>query len=322
MDKVAFAFEGGYIYWSAVVVALAVLTAALAFLALAASAGIKSRRALLYVLLAVVLSLVFGRLVHWYCRHEQYESFLAAMTGSAGGFSMLGVLAGCAAAGFLAGGRPSRGGTPLRLLDCAAVAGMLGLAVGRLSALFTVGDRGWIIFERDLGLPLSAQVVNSATGAAEPRFATFMFQSGEALIFALVLGLVFFRPPLRPARRDGDTALFALALWGAGELVMDSTRYDALYLRSNGFVSVVQIAAVLCLVFVLAVFSRRSIRARGMSKLNFALWGACLACVGLAGYMEYYVQRHGNAYVFCYLLMSLAMLGFLAVIFALFRRGD
>lgn len=320
MDKIAFALQGGYIYWSAVVLVLAALTAALAFFALCSAAGIKKGRALLCAVIAVVLSLLLARFVHWYCRHEQYESFAAAMTGAGGGFSLPGVIAGCALSALLTGGVRHRG-EAARLLDCLAPAGMLGIALGRLSSFFTAGGRGWIVYESGTGLPIASEVVNAATGVAEPRFATFLFQSAEGFIFAALLGLFFFRPLPRPARRDGDVALLFLALWGAGELVMDSTRYDALYLRSNGFVSVVQIASLLSLVLVMAVFSLRSIKLRGLGRLHWLLWASCLAATGLAAWMEYHVQRHGNAYVMCYCLMALAMAVFLSAIWAMYRLG-
>ena len=37
------------------------------------------------------------------------------------------------------------------------------------------------------------------------------------------------------------------------------------------------------------------------------LWVLQPACLGLAGYMEYYVQRHGNKALFAYSIMGVAL---------------
>ena len=41
-----------------------------------------------------------------------------------------------------------------------------------------------------------------------------------------------------------------------------------------------------------------------LKAYHIILWVVYLASLGVAGYMEYYVQRHGNLYMFSYTLMG------------------
>ena len=121
-----------------------------------------------------------------------------------------------------------------------------------------------------------------------------------ALVLFLIL-LSFYLP--KKQRKDGDTALIFLLLYGVSQIVLDSTRYDKLFFRSNGFVSVVQVLGALGLLLVIVVFSARMVKARG-----FRFWMGIAACIGGAGFMEYYVQRHGDLAAFSYSIMSACLL--------------
>ena len=97
--------------------------------------------------------------------------------------------------------------------------------------------------------------------------------------------------------------------YGAAQAVLDSTRFDSLYFRSNGFVSVVQILCVAAVVVPLAVFAVRYRRANGWTPGCLTVLGSCLVLLGLAGWMEYYVQRHGNQAAFAYTVMGSSLAG-------------
>ena len=96
-------------------------------------------------------------------------------------------------------------------------------------------------------------------------------------------------------------------------MVLDSTRYDSLFFRSNGFVSIVQVFAAIALGFAIVMFSVRMVKAWNFKFWMVPLWVLIAAFVGVAGFMEYYVQRRGNEAVFAYSVMS----GCLAVVIAL-----
>ena len=134
----------------------------------------------------------------------------------------------------------------------------------------------------------------------------------------LSAALVLFSRSVR--RRRGDLTLLFLLLYGLTQAVLDSTRYDSLYLRSNGFVSVVQVLSAAALVGVSALFSARMIRCRGMRWWYVPLWLGMLALLGGAGYMEYFVQRHGDRALFSYAIMT-ACLGIFTALSLLTYRA-
>ena len=122
-----------------------------------------------------------------------------------------------------------------------------------------------------------------------------------------MLAALFFWQRKEHRRKDGDLCLLFCLYYGGTQAVLDSTRYDSLYFRSNGFVSVVQIFGLLAVVGVLLVFSLRYKKADGWKTGLLVFWLACLALLAGAGYMEYYVQRHSGEAAFSYSVMSLCM---------------
>ena len=136
--------------------------------------------------------------------------------------------------------------------------------------------------------------------------------------------LALFRPlrsqkRFRASWRDGNVFFLFLALYAAFTVMLDSTRYDALYLRSNGFVSLTQICCVAGLLFSTVVCSVRSVMANGLRPWHFVLWLLWAAGAGLAGYMEYYVQRHAAEFLFAYAVMEGALLLLFAIVCLLCR---
>lgn len=304
MERIAFILGETFIYWQSIILTLAVITAVSGFLALYLWTSRNGLGAAVAVPLAVVSSVVLGRLTHWYCQSAAYESFAAAMTDySGGGYALMGVFAGCLLTGLLLKLLRIVKDLP-RMLDCMFLGGMAGIAVGRLALLFSASDRG-VVLENVNTLPFACPVVNTITGAEEVRLATFMIQAMIAA--ALAVGfLLFWILKQRRGRKhwDGDTALLGLAFYGTSQIVLDSTRYDSLFLRSNGFVSVVQILGTGCLLTAIIAFSIRMVRSKGWKWYYLLLWLAMLALMGGAGYMEYYVQRHGDQALFAYSVMS------------------
>lgn len=299
MDRIAFIVGDTFIYWSSIILTLAAGVAICAFLALHRGRGTA---AAVLIPVALVLSVIFGRLAHWYFRPDSYESFLQAMTDyTSGGYALIGVFLACLLAALLVRLLGLEDDLP-RLLDEMSLAGCAGIAVGRLACFFSTADRGQIL-ETIHSLPLAYPVNNVVTGAAEYRLATFLIQ---AVVTAAIFGglLAFF---LLGKRKSGDVAALFLLFYGMSQAVLDSTRYDSLYMRSNGFISVVQLSGAVALVGVSVMFSVRMVKARGFRPWYAALWAAMLALLGGAGYMEYFVQRHGDRALFSYCVMSLCL---------------
>lgn len=307
MEKIAFISGGTLIYWRSVMLLLAVVTAVSIY-----AAVYLARKGSLTALsgsipLTMAASLVLGRLIHWYSRADAYPSFASAMTDyTSGNYALLGAFLGCLLVACLL--RLLRVSPNLpRMLDAMAIGGGAGIVVGRLASLFNSSDRGMEVAE-SVGFPFAYPVINQVSGIAENRLATFMIQSmATAVIVVLLVGFLLVKAVRKKKVRDGDICLMFLLAYGAVQIVCDSTRYDSLFLRSNGFISIVQIMCLAAVLVPLVVFSVRIVLARGFRFWFLPVWLATAGLLGGAAYMEYYVQRHGGEAAFAYSMMSACM---------------
>lgn len=269
--------------------------------------------------LALGLSLLFSRFFHWYCRPDAYPDFLAAMTQwDLGAFALMGAFLGSFLAAVILRLCKLSRNLP-EMLDAMTLSAMAGIAVGRLTSLFDSSDRGQTLAKLHF-LPFAHPVTNPVSGATEYRLATFFFQT----IVALILFLIFARYYRKNRDRipAGDTCLLILMVYGASQAVLDSTRYDSLFFRGNGFVSVVQVLGAIAVVGASVFFSVRAIRHSGFRFRLIPLWLPQAAALGGAGYMEYYVQRHGSAALLAYSGMTLCLALALSMTFLIRRLED
>ena len=320
MDRIAFIVGGTFIYWNSIVLTLAAGVAICVFLACYLPRG-NPDAAAVAVPMALVLGVILGRLAHWYFRPDSYDSFLSAMTDyTSGGYALLGVFLACLLTALVL--RLNRMEPRIfRMLDSMCLGGCAGIAVGRLACFFSAADRGQIL-QSLRSMPFAYPVNNVVTGAPEYRLATFVIQAMATAAIFLGLLLYFL---LSKKRRMGDVTLLFLLLYGMSQAVLDSTRYDSLYMRSNGFISVVQLAGAAAVLGVSIFFSIRMVRQRGFRGWNVLLWLAMAALLGGAGYMEYYVQRHGDKALFSYSVMT-ACLGIIVLLaigtFSLTKKAE
>lgn len=320
MDRIAFIVGGTFIYWNSIVLTLAAGVAICVFLACYLPRG-NPDAAAVAVPMALVLGVILGRLAHWYFRPDSYDSFLSAMTDyTTGGYALLGVFLACLLTALVL--RLNRMEPRIfRMLDSMCLGGCAGIAVGRLACFFSAADRGQIL-QSLRSLPFAYPVNNVVTGAPEYRLATFVIQA--MVTAAIFLGLLLYFL-LSKKRRMGDVTLLFLLLYGMSQAVLDSTRYDSLYMRSNGFISVVQLAGAAAVLGVSVFFSIHMVRQRGFRGWNVLLWLAMGALLGGAGYMEYYVQRHGDKAVLSYSVMT-ACLGTIVLLaigtFSLTKKAE
>lgn len=311
MDRIAFIFGETFIYWSSIILALAAAASVCLFLGFYLRREGNGLSAAVVIPLAIVFSVVFSRFMHWYCRADSYLSFASAMTNyGSGGYALMGVFAGCALAALILRLTKVTENLPF-LLDCMSVAGCGGIAVGRLACFFNSQDRGQIV-ESVQSLPWVYPVINAVSSAQEFRLATFVIQAMvTGVIFVILVAFLFLTDK---KRRDGDLTLIFLLLYCASQVALDSTRYDSLFFRSNGFVSIVQVLSAMGLGLGAIVFSVRLVKRNGFHSWYIALWVAFAGLMGLGGYMEYYVQRHGDQPVFAYSWMSAALVGIVFVV--------
>lgn len=302
MDRIAFIFGSIFVYWNSIVLTLSAGVAICIFLSFYLKEEGRGTAAAVAVPMAMVLSVLLSRLLHWYFMPDSYTGFLGAMTDyTTGGYALIGVFAGCVLTACIVRLTGLESSLPT-LLDAMSIGGCGGIAVGRLACFFSAGDRG-IVLANFRSLPWVYPVANVVTGAPEYRLATFVIQAMAAgAVFAVLLVFYYLLHP-----KKGDLTLLFLLLYGMSQTILDSTRYDSLYMRSNGFISVEQLLGAIAMVFVCVMFSIRLVQNRGFRFWYLPIWIAMPSLLGGAGYMEYYVQRHGDLPLFCYSIMTLCL---------------
>ena len=308
MNAIAVCVGPVVIYWSSIVIVTGFLAALALSLVLQRANGGSDSAMLLFFALTVALSVPLCRALHWYCHTEQYDGFLSAVTDySSGSFCLPGALLGVWLSALIVK-KLGLVKSTARLLDAFAPGAALCAAFIRLSALFNTSCRGKIAvsvqaFQR---LPF-ASAVATASGGTEYRFASFYAEFLLLLLTAAIVLRFFYRNRARPMKNggcDGHAARLFLLLYSAAELLIDSTRNDSSFLKSNGFVSIVQIISAVCIAALLVYYSRNSIKADGFSRRCLVLWLFWLLGLAGTGASEYLVQRHGNWYLSCYVLMA------------------
>ncbi len=304
MDKLAYIGANVSIYWNSVILTLAAATAVCFFLCFYLHKTGNALAGFAAVPVAIVLSVVFARFFHWYCRDDSYSSFLAAMTDyTSGGYALMGVFLGCFLTAVILRVTKLHDSLP-GMMDCMCIAGSAGIAVGRLASFFNATDRGNVL-ESVTSLPFAWPVTNAVSGELEYRLATFVIQAMFAAVLFLSLVIFYFYGVDRRDRKDGEVTLMFALFYGVSQVVLDSTRYDSLFFRSNGFVSIVQVLGAVALAVVIVIFSVRLVKAGGFKFWYVLLfWLPLAALIGVAGFMEYYVQRHGSEAVFAYSVMT------------------
>ena len=325
MNTAAAYIGNACIYWSGVIIAFGMAAGLLLTLALYKPKNESTAAVWIFFPLAFVFSFVLGRMLHYYFNAESYDSFFKAMTDySSGSFMLPGMLLGIWLAAWVTvrAGLDSSVG---RLLDFASPGCCLTIAFIRLSALFNDTCRSKIsvtvpIFQR---LPFAVGSTDAA-GNTTYRMATFFI---EFLIMLPVAAAVMkmcvknrLRPMKRPCMATGNTVRLTLVLYGAVEMIMDSTRNDSPLMhfrilsslnKYSAFISLAQVFAAVSALAVLVYYSRMSIRGSGFSFRHVLLWVGFALSLFAIGYLgEYRGQRYGaNKYLQCYSLMALGCAG-------------
>ena len=319
MEQIALIYDSGILYRSSVLMTLAVLAAICGFLAFYLRNSKTPIAGFIAIPIALALSLLLARFLHWYAYPDVYPTLWVALTDhSAGGYLLLGAFMGC----FLSAVITQAAGlhnNAAHMLDCMCLAGGAAISVGRLGAFFNSSSRGQLIHSAT-NLPWVSPVVNTVSGITEYRFATFLLQAVITGIITAAL-LRFYRKRDKHYK-NGDTALLFLLCYCAAQIILDSTRYDVASFRSNGFISIVQVSCTMTLLFVIVFLSLRMVKNRGLYVWNLLLWAGMLPLLALAGYMEYYVQRHSDQALWAYLIMTFCLGMIVWVSIFLYRYGQ
>ena len=333
MNNIAFFIGGLCVTWHGIIMALAVLAAVLSAVMLRRLQRLPLLPVLASCAVGCVLVPLLSRFVYWYCSYEQYKSLWAALTTpSAGGQSMIGAVAGALLSVPIARKLTLATDPEMtlgELFDCILPSGVIGVAVGRLAGLFDSADKGKAIVTNEAfqKLPFSVPVSDVYTGETSYRLAVFMFEAAAALGIYIVSMLIFRKVYCaeHSCYRGSDPALFTLSLYMASQCVFDSMKYDALFLRSNGFVCLMQIFGLMILLTCGVIAAVRAVRRgdfRQGAKNPVIIAVGSVLLLAQAGYMEYFVQRHGNLWFGCYAVMFVGLVGISAVTLMLLKSPE
>jgi len=124
--------------------------------------------------------------------------------------------------------------------------------------------------------------------------------------------MMYLKPVNRGSGRHGMLFMAFISLFGATQAALESTRYDALHMRSNGFISLMQLVSLILLLIPMVYYSVRLIRADKQSLKPFCIviWGVGLVMLGAAGVCEYLIQRKAKMAMSLHPLQLIALLIF------------
>lgn len=315
MNEIAFFMETQNISYTAIIVTIAIVVSVIC----AVLTAVSMKRSAAAVMICAAMSMVFApicaRAMYWYCAPQQFGGITKMFTElNDGGYSLAGAMIGVLIAAAVTR-LMNVTDDVLSLLECISPAAALGIGIGRLSGFFTNDDKGNMVFTNSAlhGLPLSVAVEDEVTGVVEWRFASFMWEALAGFaIFAVLMTLIIRRMLSGRKGVRGDIFMLFLSLFGATQATLESTRYDALHMRSNGFVSMMQMIALIMLLVPPVYYTVRILKGRkntdGVLGKVLLKWLAVVACLAGAGVAEYFVQRKGTLAMMIYPIQLLLLL--------------
>lgn len=336
MSSVAFSSGSTVIYWSGLIIAIGVMAGFLLSYSIWSAHTSKGAALWLFLPIAVILSVIFCRLLHYYCHDEQYKSFISALTDySTGGYAIAGMIFAVWLSALVvkALGLVKSASA---LLDVIAPGFAMSAAFIRLSALFGTSCRSKFTVSNPLlqSLPFAVTMTDSA-GNTTFRFASFFIEFLLFMIISLLMVFMYYRSRgrrmLLPERRHGHVARMCLVLFSAVELVIDSTRYDSLtiHFRTSllqslnkfaSFIKLAQVIAAISLIVILIHYVKMSVRARGWKWYHIAACVGFLAATACLGYLgEYWVQRAPDTATLRYAVMSAGSAADALIIYLMYR---
>lgn len=336
MNPIAVFYESTTVYYSSIMLVMALVSAFVFGLAVYVSNHKYTFAFWLYAPAATILSIFVSRAIHWYCNMESYESFRSAITDyETGYFCISGVLVGIWLPALilqLVRAVKSR----FEILDAAVPGIAFVIAIVRFSHIFNEFCRGKMIEsdERFQHLPFSSPVIAN-DGSVEYRFATFFVSFLVLLAISIVLAVYIRISSISGKIKTGSGHAFRLflLLFSAEEVIMDSTRYDASHLFFSGeqfaeinkgtsFMGLSQFISALIIVGLFVYYLVSAIKAKIKSKKYPILLSVLLFVVGIgsAGTCEYLVQRFTGMYRLIYAGQLLGLVMLSAGIILLYKR--
>lgn len=321
MNQTALIIGNTEITWSAILIALTIPAWFFYSLSLYTTKDGKKRTLALFVFLpfGIFFSFLFCRILYWYSHQSRFENLWAAIfSKDLDTFSILGIIPGILLACVIVRLFQLNKNVP-EMLDGLAPGTAFGIAFLYLTCRYHQSclGRKLITDENLIRTPFTSMALNGQ-GDVEYRLAIY-FLGFLAFFLIGILTTVFY---VLHKPKKGCTACAFLLLFSSAELVLESARYDAGYFPFNGFVSIIQIASAVFLVAVMIYFLVRAIKRKGFKAAFVLLTVATLASLGVTGYLEYLVQRHGDKATLIHLGMTLSCMLMSVFPLILFRLGN
>jgi phosphatidylglycerol:prolipoprotein diacylglycerol transferase len=271
---------------------------------LAHKSGLPNGSIKILALIAVPLGLIFSRLVYCAFNWDLFEDEpLAIFRFTDGGYAIMGAFLGGLYALFICARIT---GVKLKHLVNAAVPGaVLAVAIGRLSAFFTLEDCGNIIENKLLQFP-PIGIYNAESEMWV--YSVFIYEALAALIAAALGVFIWFHKPSLRFHPGENAAAISLMFYGAAQTVFEPMRTDVLWL---GFVNANQVFGILLAVAGFVALSVSSIKHVGFSFWHILRWLAALALIGLGFKSQFRVTAEGEAMSYVY--VALCMIGLFAL---------
>lgn len=244
-------------------------------------AGLTAVFGLLGIPLGIVCARALYCVFHLSDFWETYENPWLMLRFFDGGLSMPGLLVGLALAAVISARLLKA--RPAAVLDVMCIPLGLSIALLRLGEQFTDLGVGKAVEEGALTAAMPWLFLQSRMGVAVVyRLNVWAYEAVAGVLIFVATLAVSRRLVRRECSRQGDTALFFMALLGASQVFLESLRDDGHMLVI--FLRVGQLAAALMTVFACAAFSLRYARlGRGSARLwlGWAVMFLCMAGVVL-----------------------------------------
>lgn len=285
MNDIALFYDSLNIYWHGIIVTTAIIALILCAAGLRYIQHADMRNFTIAALITVPCALLFSRITYCIFALENYSGLLGALFSPGGGNSLFGAAIGIAIALLIIRRLGLIDDIP-SLLDCLAPAAAIGLHIGRLAGFFSGDDRGMEIAVKDIGGFIFA-CYDETQGQWE--LAIFVYESICAAVLFIATLIMFFWAYSKNNKcaKGGDVALLFLAGFGTTQGVLESMRTDSLTIIGLGFVRILQITALICIIIPPVIFSIRTVKADKASGFQFMVWTAQILLLVAAIYMEF-----------------------------------
>ena len=286
--SVAFCFGDELVYWSSIITTLAAVSCFSVAAALYSSHSGRGSTVWVMFPFAVLFSVFFCRLLHWYCNPGIYRSLFKAVTDiSEGGFCIAGILPGVLLAAFVTvrlGFAPDGS----LLLDAVGPGLSLGIALIRLSAVFNDSCRGRVCVTD----PRFMRMPFSMPADAEHRFCVFFADFALMLIVTVILLNFYYNCRTEKyadgEERSGTVFRLSVVLISCVEMACDFARCDASNLHLIKSFSVVRVLSAAFVIVNILHFSAVAVRCDNGRRAGvlFTLAVVSLAVLGVCEFLQ------------------------------------